>query len=127
MFLFFNQNEKGVIKKVEKDSVPFKVGSNTRILLEKNKNVNYNNISSRGPYPPNQNVLVIVENMNDDIFDYINDEEEDEEKHGRKNSEQNNFNNDKEHNKKLRISEKEKFGEKYGKNAKTYSKRKFLL
>ena len=125
VFLFFNQNEKGVIKKVEKDSVPFKVGSNTRILLEKNKNVNYNNIKSRGPFPPNQNVLVIVENMNDDIFDYINDEEEDEEKHGRKNSEQNSFNNDKEHNKKLRISEKEKFGEKYGKNAKAYSKRKF--
>ena len=47
VFLFFNQNEKGTIKKVERDGVPFKTNYNTRILLEKIKNVNYNNIKSR--------------------------------------------------------------------------------
>jgi hypothetical protein len=123
VFLFFNQNEKGVIKKVERDSVPFKVAYNTRILLEKNKNVNYNNIKSRGPYPPNQNVLVIVDNMNDDIFDYIYDE--DEEKHERKNSEQNNINEGNEKERKNKNGEI--ISEKYGKNAKTYSKRKFEI
>ena len=119
VFLFFNSNEKGVIKKVEKDSVPFKVGLNTRILLEKRKNVDYNNIKSRGPFPPNQNVLVIVDDLNDEINDYIYDENE--EINERKNSEQNNINSDNEVNRKNQKGEK--FSEKY--NAlKKYSKRK---
>ena len=75
LFLFFSQNEKGVIKKVKKDEVPFKTKFNTRILLEQNKGVNYDNIRSRGPFPPNQNVLVLVDNMDESISDYIYDDE----------------------------------------------------
>ena len=134
VFLFFNNNEKGIIKKVEKDSVPFKVGFNTRILLEKNKNVDYNNIKSRGPFPPNQNVLVIVDDMKDDISDYIYDDNEDnEDKNGRKNSEQNNINGDKDKDndkgkdgKKNKKYDGELISEKYKNNNKLqkYSKRK---
>ena len=75
LFLFFSQNEKGVIKKVKKDEVPFKTKFNTRILLEQNKGVNYDNVRSRGPFPPNQNILVLVDNMDESISDYIYDEE----------------------------------------------------
>ena len=94
VFLFFNQNEKGVIKKVERDGVPFKTKYNTRILLEKTKGVNYDNLKSRGPFPDNQNILVIVDNMNENISDYINADEEGDEgrNNGIKNTEENNMN-----------------------------------
>ena len=75
LFLFFNQNEKGVIKKVKKDEVPFKTKFSTRILLEQNKGVNYDNVKSRGPFPPNQNVLVLVDNMDESISDYLYEDE----------------------------------------------------
>jgi hypothetical protein len=71
VFLFFNQGDKDIIKKVERDSVPFKTKLNTRILLEQKKNINYDNIKPRGPFPPEQNVLVIVDSMDDDINDYL--------------------------------------------------------
>ena len=71
VFLFFNQGDKGVIKKVERDSVPFKTKLNTRILLEQKKNINYDNIKPRGPFHVEQNVLVIVDSMDDDINDYL--------------------------------------------------------
>ena len=76
LFLFFNQGQKNIIKKVERDSVPFKTGLNTRILLEKKKGVNYENINPRGPFPPGQNLLIIVDSMDDDINDYLKIEEE---------------------------------------------------
>ena len=141
VFLFFNQNEKGVIKKVERDSVPFKTQYNTRILLEKNKNVNYDNIKPRGPFPGDQNILVIVDNMNDSISDYIYDDEN--EDNERKNSEQNAINNNnnegtnkqyeplsskinKKNKKRSHNSHKkddEKYNEKYGQNIKKYKKK----
>ena len=123
VFLFFNQNEKGVIKKVERDGVPFKTNYNTRILLEKNKNINYNNIKSRGPFPPNQNVLVIVDNMNDSISDYIYDDDESEDKNnGIKNTENNKINNDKNKN---NDSLKNKNHKKNDKNSKNKISEKF--
>ena len=136
VFLFFNQNEKGVVKKVERDGVPFKTKYNTRILLEKNKNINYDNLNSRGPFPPNQNILVIVDNMNDNISDYIyNDEEEEQGKN--KNTEENKLNNAKDNNndkkydslsdkpkKKYNKKNKEDLDEKLGQNPKLYTKNK---
>ena len=134
VFLFFNQNEKGVIKKVERDGVPFKTNYNTRILLEKNKNINYNNIKSRGPFPPNQNVLVIVDNMNDSISDYIYDDDESEDKNnGIKNTENNKINNDKNKNndslknknhKKNDKNSKNKISEKFDQKPKKYTRNK---
>ena len=140
VFLFFNQNEKGVIKKVERNSVPFKTQYNTRILLEKKKNVNYDNIKPRGPFPGDQNILVIVDSMDDSISDYIYDDES--EDNGRKNSEQNDLNNNKGTNKKYeplssKINKKnkkhshnnhqkngdEKYNEKYDQNIKKYKKK----
>ena len=75
LFLFFGQNDKGIVKKVVKDNVPFKTGLNTRILLQKNKGVNYTKYKSHGPFPEDQNVIVIVDNINDSISDYIYDSE----------------------------------------------------
>lgn len=95
IFLFFNKDEKGVIKKVERDAVPFKTNYNTRILLEKKKDVNYDNLKSSGPFPAGQNILVIVDNMNETISDYIYDDEENEDKNNIfKNTEENKINND---------------------------------
>ena len=76
VFLFFSHGEKGIVKKVEKDSVPFKIQYNTRVLLEQKKGVNYDNINPRGPFPQGQNVLVVVDSMDDDINDYIGEDDE---------------------------------------------------
>ena len=85
LFLFFNQGEKDSIKKVERDNVPFKTKFNTRILLEQKKGFNYNNVKPTGPFPPGQNILVIVDNMDEDINDYLGlDESFEEEKKKRK-------------------------------------------
>ena len=85
LFLFFNQGEKDSIKKVERDNVPFKTNFNTRILLEQKKGFNYNNVKPTGPFPPGQNILVIVDNMDEDINDYLGlDESFEEEKKKRK-------------------------------------------
>ena len=79
LFLFFNQGETNCIKKVERDNVPFKTKYNTRILLEQKKGVNYDNVKPRGPFPIGQNLLVIVDDMDEDINDYLTyDESEDE-------------------------------------------------
>ena len=71
LFLFFNQGEKDVIKKVERDNVPFKTKYNTRVLLERKPGINYENINPRGPFPSGQNLLVIVDSMDEDINDYL--------------------------------------------------------
>ena len=136
LFLFFNQGEKDVIKKVERDSVPFKTKINTRILLEQKKGVNYDNINPRGPYPAGQNILVIVENMNEDINDYINYEESENEeinKRGIKNrsdlKEKNDqydlFNRTKRSSKKGNSKNDNKDSIKVSQKAKLYRKRKF--
>ena len=89
LFLFFNQGEKGSIKKVERDNVPFKTKFNTRILLEQKKGFNYNNVKPSGPFPPGQNILVIVDNMDEDLNDYLGIDEsllEEEKKKKKKNN-----------------------------------------
>ena len=52
LFLFFNQGEKGIIKKVEKDNVPFKIKLNTRILLEKKKELIMILLTQKAHSPP---------------------------------------------------------------------------
>ena len=89
LFLFFNKGEKGAIKKLEKDSVPFKINYNTRILLEKKQGVNYDNINPRGPFPPDQNLLVVVDSIDDDIDDYLQPDDES----GNKNYNKNRYGN----------------------------------
>ncbi len=84
LFLFFNQGEKNSIKKIERDNVPFKTKYNTRILLEKKKGVNYDNVTPSGPFPPGQNVLVIVDNMDEDINDYLGGDDDSSEEEKRK-------------------------------------------
>ena len=114
LFLFFNQGEKGSIKKVERDSVPFKTKYNTRILLEQKKGVNYDNINPRGPFPPEQNLLVIVDSMDDDINDYLGTDEDTEEQITNKNNIVNinknrKKNNSRRSNKKDKTTEKQSF------------------
>ena len=84
LFLFFNQGEKNSIKKIERDNVPFKTKYNTRILLEKKKGVNYDNVTPSGPFLPGQNVLVIVDNMDEDINDYLGGDDDSSEEEKRK-------------------------------------------
>jgi hypothetical protein len=109
LFLFFNKGEKGVIKKVEKDSVPFKVGLYTRILLEKKQGVNYDNINPRGPFPPGQNLLVIVDSMDDDIDDYLQFDESEESEGGHKKKDNSRGNNSRKNNQKKNPKEKDSF------------------
>ena len=115
LFLFFNQGEKGSIKKVERDSVPFKTKYNTRILLEQKKGVNYDNINPRGPFPPEQNILVIVDSMDDDINDYLGTDEDTEEQITNKNNIvniNNNINKNRTKNNSRRSNKKDKTTEK---------------
>ena len=53
------------------DGVTFKTKYNTRILLEKTKWVNYDNLKSTLPFPDNQNILVIVDNIKENISDFF--------------------------------------------------------
>ena len=74
-----------LLKKIEKDSVLFKINYNTRILLEKKQGVNYDNINPRGPFPTGQNLLVVVDSIDDDIDDYLQPDDESGDKNYNKN------------------------------------------
>ena len=67
-----------LLKKIEKDSVLFKINYNTRILLEKKQGVNYDNINPRGPFPPGDSI-------DDDIDDYLQPDDESGDKNNNKN------------------------------------------
>ena len=71
LFLFFNKGEKSAHKKLERNNLPFKIGLNTKILLEKIKGVNYNNIKPTGPFPPGQNLIFIIDSMDENMEDYL--------------------------------------------------------
>ena len=88
LFLYFNDVDKGVRKKVEKNMLPFTVKDNVKILLQKMENVDYTNVKACGPFHEEQNLIEIddgteenvnmnMESINDSIFDsnnvYINE------------------------------------------------------
>jgi hypothetical protein len=77
LFLFFNKGQKNVHKKLERNNLPFKIGLNTKILLEQIKGVNYNNIKPTGPFPAGQNLIFILDSEDENIEDYLKLDNED--------------------------------------------------
>ena len=80
VFLYFNDSDKGVRKKVERNMLPFTVKENTKILLQKMENVDYEGVKASGPFHEDQNVIEIegeveekvninVESINESLFD----------------------------------------------------------
>ena len=117
LFLFFNHGQKDICKKVERNNVPFKTRSTTKILLEQKKGVNYNNIKPTGPFPPGQNLLVIVDKMDEEIDDFmeIYNKGKNLDKDGENNGNNNNLNdkatnNSEKQTEKLNVYKKEKTG-----------------
>ena len=80
IFLFFQNKDKGVRKKVEKKFIPFEINSNTKVLLQKMKGVDYTNVKATGPFKSNQNILELVESNPEELITVT-------EKNSQKNSE----------------------------------------
>lgn len=60
-FKFFKLNDKGVIKKIERSKLPFKIEPDTRYLIEAREGVNYDEDYLNGPFYSDQNILVVVD------------------------------------------------------------------
>ena len=80
IFLFFQNKDKGVRKKVEKKFIPFEINPNTKVLLQKMKGVDYTNVKATGPFKSNQNILELVESNPEELITVT-------EKNSQKNSE----------------------------------------
>ena len=59
IFLYFDNKDKGVRKKVQRNFIPFEVNQNTKVLLQKIKGVDYTNVTATGPFKSNQNIVEI--------------------------------------------------------------------
>ena len=64
-FKFFKLNDKGVIKKIERSKLPFKIDPETRYLIEAREGVNYDEDYLNGPFYSDQNILVVVDSNSD--------------------------------------------------------------
>ena len=62
-FKYFKTNEKGVIKKIERNQLPFKVNPSTKYLLERKENINYEPNYLEGPFLPTQNIIEIIDQL----------------------------------------------------------------
>jgi len=56
---FFKLNDKGVIKKIERSKLPFKINPETKYLIEIREGVNYDKDYLNGPFYSDQNILVV--------------------------------------------------------------------
>ena len=65
-FKFFKPSESGVIRKISRKEIPFKISPTTKYLLEQKSNINYSTNYLDGPIYANQNMIEIIEeNAND--------------------------------------------------------------
>ena len=64
-FKFFKLNDKGVIKKIERNKLPFKIEPETKYLIEAKEGVNYDEDYLNGPFYSDQNILVVVDSNSD--------------------------------------------------------------
>ena len=64
-FKFFKLNDKGVIKKIERSKLPFKIDPETRYLIEAREGVNYDEDYLDGPFYSDQNILIVVDPNSD--------------------------------------------------------------
>ena len=60
-FKFFKPEDKGIIKKIERSKIPFRVNKDTKILLEGKKNVLYDEDYLKGPFYQDQNIIEIID------------------------------------------------------------------
>ena len=64
---FFKQSDKGVIKKIDRSKLPFKVSSDIQYLVEKRKDIDYDKNYLDGAFYPSQNILIITDGANNNI------------------------------------------------------------
>jgi hypothetical protein len=68
---FFKPTDKGVIKKIDRNKLPFKIGKDTRYLVEKREDIEYDSNYLDGQYSPNQNIIIITDEINTDIKNIV--------------------------------------------------------
>jgi hypothetical protein len=76
-FKYFKNNDKGVMKKVERSKIPFEVNPDTQYLIERREGIEYPEDYLKGPYYQDQNIIVLTDEKNidaDKIVKYIRDE-----------------------------------------------------
>ena len=59
-FKYFKPKDKGVMKKIERNELPFEINPDTNYLIERREGIDYADDYLNGPYLKNQNILVIV-------------------------------------------------------------------
>ena len=64
---FFKQSDKGVIKKIDRSKLPFKISPDTQYLVEKRKDIEYDNDYLDSIFYPSQNILIITDGPNNNI------------------------------------------------------------
>ena len=70
-FKYFRITDKGVVKRVQRSEIPFKINPDTKILLEYKENVDYPKGYLKGPFFKNQNIVEIIEDNNNQRNVYI--------------------------------------------------------
>ena len=60
-FKYFKSTDKGVIKRIERSKLLFKVNPSTKYVLEKKQNITYQKDYLNGPFPPEQNMIEIID------------------------------------------------------------------
>jgi len=68
-FKYFKGNQKGVVKKIERSKLPFKLDPSTKYLLERKEDVNYEPDYLYGPFYATQNIIEIIDEEQVDKYD----------------------------------------------------------
>ena len=68
---FFKSTDKGAIKKIDRSKLPFKIGKDTKLLLEKRNDIEYDSNYLDGQYSPSQNILIITDGANTNITNIV--------------------------------------------------------
>ena len=71
-FKYFKSNDKGTIKKIERNKLQFKVKPSTKYILERKENINYEPDYLNGPFLPTQNIIEIIDD--EKVIKYENDQ-----------------------------------------------------
>ena len=66
-FKFFKHNEKGIMKKIERSRIPFPIKPDTIYLIEIRDGIKYPEDYLNGPYFPEQNIVIVVDDKNKDV------------------------------------------------------------
>ena len=69
-FKFFNQKDKGVVKKIKRSQIPFEINHDTKILLEGKTGIIYEDNYLEGPFYEDQNIIEIIDDVNNNNIYY---------------------------------------------------------